>query len=78
MNGRVSRLIRSYASTYARLAPDAGRKMERMVKVLWYRAPRSQRPRLEAALQLHVDDYERATHEIAGLSTQLRVDTGLT
>ena len=54
MNGRVSRLIHRYASTYVTAGQGAGRQMERIVKRQWNEATAAERKAIKHAIEIRL------------------------
>lgn len=54
MNGRVSRLIHRYASTYAAAGQGAGREMERIAKRQWAEADDPGRRKIKTAMEIRI------------------------
>lgn len=54
MNGRVSRIIRAYASTYVHVAQGSGRTMERIAKKNWNGATKKEKRAIEFMMQKRI------------------------
>jgi len=64
VNGRMSKVIHSYASIYAHAGPGAARNMERFAKKEWARADPKGKRALRLALEHRIREHYKAQRQM--------------